>query len=1291
MSFRTNNYRIYHGSRGMEVLKNKHQKSISSATSDSARSDFVSSLIETLESDPAFAKDFYHSHEDLAVESFFVFAAKGARNAKELLKKCLDGCFECCLTFHRAKRAFIRRYTNLFGADMLPFMNKMRKWNADRQLAILKSTMSDVLVKDILAHPDTLMIPELDRVFVDKANIWQNRLLACASAAAPSPGAAVLLFHSNGGIRSWAMCNFKKSAYEHAKMDVEVINNCCRELSEVLKSFVGENTYNVTNDARLFTESLATALALAPLRKLTYDCTSKANSFQVALSEYLNHCSNNPTVANTCLTIFEPLILDMLLSQNATLAEATQVFLLVATGAESQIDALKHISILSFDSVIEALTGMALQPILLRHVMTVYSWFIAAKASDDSSVLWSQVWRWGDELLKTVYFSSKTTQTGWDAPMEKQAILTLFSNILTILEDEALNFVKSRQVLIQQKGTDLSLALLNLCITRGSVNDDLLDRVEKLLDKVSSTQKDRLKSWLDKHDGRVKNATILRNPWAFKADNQSLPRPDDKKPIKNIRPLPVGFSLGGSGAKFSVSSDKTTHKKPVGKGKLGQMMAELSGGASKWGAKLSGGSSNTSATAMNGRISPDIIEVSDDGSDKQENKGPKRTMKMVEDTQTGIKLRRVKGLDHSNDAKPLRTVQDLDRMILNFNTSRFSYKELVASLRELPVTFADAASYVAAFEPMLILECWEQYQQALNQETDGPSETFPCDVLSVSQVDDFTDIQFKRHGRLSPDEIVRLVSAESKVEVLGKVIERKRDKQAALVIVRIHCTTGSEHSKSLRPNSVWNCTRLFSLTTAYREYKALSRLPVYPLVNRILRPSPPVAAPPVQTRSLELQNTLHLNAPQSNAVNAGLQTREGFILVQGPPGTGKTTALLGLVGALPRPKKVLICTPSNAAADELTRRMMHGVYDTYGRLNQLRILRVGVTDALSADVQNVTLEWVVANAKKETGQQHMGEAERMGLERRHIDEAEIIISTLSFTGLEVTFHRELKFTDVIIDEACQAVETSTLIPMRYSTRRIFLFGDPNQLPATVLSVSAKEFSYSRSLFERMMEACPPYLLSIQYRMHPEISRIPSMLFYQGELKDAPDMADKCKATWHHDPVLPPYRFYDCQTGREQSTASNSKFNLAEAEACVKLVKRLFIAAPAESFRGRIGIISYYSSQLVKIKDFLRREFGPEALSHVAVGTVDSYQGQERDVIILSCVRAQSRGIGFVGDAKRINVSLTRAKKSLYVIGSANTLRQSDQMWRRLIEDSQSRHCFRSVSDIVIDRPCVPRW
>ena len=139
-------------------------------------------------------------------------------------------------------------------------------------------------------------------------------------------------------------------------------------------------------------------------------------------------------------------------------------------------------------------------------------------------------------------------------------------------------------------------------------------------------------------------------------------------------------------------------------------------------------------------------------------------------------------------------------------------------------------------------------------------------------------------------------------------------------------------------------------------------------------------------------------------------------------------------------------------------------------------------------------------------------------------------------------------------------------------------------------------------------------------MHPEISKIPSILFYQGKLTDAPGMAEKCRAAWHHDPVLPPYRFYDCQTGREQNSSKNSKFNLAEAQACVDIVRRLFIAAPKENFKGRIGIISYYSSQLSKIKDALRRSFGSDALNYVAVGTVDSYQGQERDVIILSCVR-----------------------------------------------------------------------
>ncbi|TPX34553.1 hypothetical protein SmJEL517_g02792 [Synchytrium microbalum] len=1334
------------------------------------RDSFTSALIADLQNSD-FASHFWERFvDDLAPDALFVFTASNAKQAKEALKAALNSCFKCYSCYNRARRAFVNKYTTLFGQeDMDIFVDRLRRWSASKHLAaLITDSISEAIVRELVAYPDVLMWKDLDQALVNNKQ-WQQHVKSL------SPGVVVLAFHSNIQLRDWAVSIVK----EGGSIDSEGLNTTCRELCSVMQSFATQSGYNITHSHKELAESLGTVLSVTSLSKLVFDGTQKAKTFQTVLANLLKSFIESRERAKSCLPGLQHVLVDMLASPNESLVGEATAFLTYATDKTTLVESLSMINVGTLANLTAALTSIALQPKYLQKVMLVYSLLVGAITAAPQDNMWRYMWGLGDELLKTVYFSSKHMGGSWESNAEKTAILTLFANLESVnsktdvpvmdLSESvqvALGFVKSRQLMIQQRATDLSLLLLNVCRARKCLNEEILEFVDKVLDKTSPNQKDRLNAWLKVNDTRPKAELVYKKPIVLDFDlhlesmeggfgvarqqlstkmnrevnsqvksqpntqsnnptnesgqSQAPPNPNvniGNTPIPhsttsdtsfpqvpktlppyrppsingaeldavfhNRRPLPNGFSINNSRPKSNGV------KKPIiGKhSKLSQIRAEVGQTIKPGHGNMKPKGPHTTVTITSNR-SPSPEEDSDGSGEKQAVK-PRRTMQLIDDHQPGSRIRRVQGLDKPVKPQPLRTVEELDRIVLNFNTSKFDINQLLDELREIPITFESSAEYVNTFERMLILECWEQYQQTLAEQEDQPGEEFSCDVLAVSQVDDFTDIQFKRTGKMAPDEIVRLVSGETKTQVLGKVTERKRDKQSTLVVVRISNRTGDESlAKSLRPNSVWQCTRLFSLTTAYREYKALSRLPMYPLRGRILKPSPPEVSS-ASARS-GLQNALHLNAPQTAAVDGALSTRQGFILVQGPPGTGKSTTLLGLVGALQRPKKILICTPSNAAADELTRRLMKGTYDTYGRFTQMNLLRVGVTDAIASDVTPVTLEAMVNNVMKDRGQSYLPEAEKVLLERQQMEQAEVIVSTLSFAGLETTFHHELKFTDVIIDEACQAVELSTLIPLRFCTRRVFLFGDPNQLPATVLSMSAKEFSYSRSLFERMMANSSPHLLSIQYRMHPEISRIPSILFYQGHLKDAPEMAEKCKAPWHHDPLLPPYRFYDCHSGREENSSNKSKFNMAEAQACVDLVKRLFISAPKEKFSGKIGIISYYSSQLSKIKTALTRAFGTDALGHVAVGTVDSYQGQERDVIILSCVRAQSRGIGFVSDAKRINVSLTRARKSLFIVGSGDTLR-NDDMWKKLIDDSYERHCFASVSNITIPKTVQPNW
>ena len=156
-----------------------------------------------------------------------------------------------------------------------------------------------------------------------------------------------------------------------------------------------------------------------------------------------------------------------------------------------------------------------------------------------------------------------------------------------------------------------------------------------------------------------------------------------------------------------------------------------------------------------------------------------------------------------------------------------------------------------------------------------------------------------------------------------------------------------------------------------------------------------------------------------------------------------------------------------------------------------------------------------------------------------------------------------------------------------------------------------------------MAALPIILRSIQYRMHPDISQLPSNLFYDGRLSDGPDMATKTKRPWHSHPKFGTYRFFSVESGTEESMpgASHSLMNRSEAQVAVALYNRLIREFSSTNFDFKVGVISMYRGQIVELKRAFRQRFGEEVLSTVDFNTVDGFQGQEKDIIILSCVRS----------------------------------------------------------------------
>ncbi|GBG87751.1 hypothetical protein CBR_g45905 [Chara braunii] len=340
------------------------------------------------------------------------------------------------------------------------------------------------------------------------------------------------------------------------------------------------------------------------------------------------------------------------------------------------------------------------------------------------------------------------------------------------------------------------------------------------------------------------------------------------------------------------------------------------------------------------------------------------------------------------------------------------------------------------------------------------------------------------------------------------------------------------------------------------------------------------------------------------------------------------------------------------------------------------------------------------------------------LRKKIIRDAEVVVTTLSGCGGDVyaalmgdvgnqsatlknrqqMAHAEDFFDAVVIDEAAQALEPATLIPLQLlgpSNTRCIMVGDPKQLPATVLSKAAASLNFERSLFERLQKSnYPVTMLSIQYRMHPEICRFPSSYFYGGQLVTGETVSISSRtAPFHERRCFGPYMFFDVVEGRERTSASQSIWNDAEIDLAIELFSTLQKWFPDEMRPGRVGVITMYRQQLQILRDRFARAFGQNIAQEVEFNTVDGFQGREVDILIVSTVRAhpqsssrealagnppgteERRSIGFVADVRRMNVALTRPRFSLWILGHATTLQAGAPLWAALIEDARRRDCF----------------
>ncbi|XP_036384373.1 probable helicase senataxin isoform X2 [Megalops cyprinoides] len=326
----------------------------------------------------------------------------------------------------------------------------------------------------------------------------------------------------------------------------------------------------------------------------------------------------------------------------------------------------------------------------------------------------------------------------------------------------------------------------------------------------------------------------------------------------------------------------------------------------------------------------------------------------------------------------------------------------------------------------------------------------------------------------------------------------------------------------------------------------------------------------------------------------------------------------------------------------------------------------------------------LSNERKQLGRQlKETRSRKQETQAKLLQGAHIICCTLSTSGsmvLESAFRRlgHEPFSCIIVDEAGQATEPETLIPMLYRCPALILVGDPEQLPPTVISQTAKEKKYDQSLMARLWkclhrmarenpQVCVPYIfLRVQYRMHPEICQFPSMHVYGRTLETDRNTVDNRRSNrW----PFQPYILFDVTDGRE--TKERESFcNHKEVKLVLFLIKMML-----DKQIIKVGVITPYNAQKLRIQESINREMAKEESKRlqVEVDTVDGFQGREMDCIIVSCVRASGEpgSIGFLGNRQRLNVTITRAKYSLFILGHLRTLREQSD-WGALIQDAYVR-------------------
>ncbi|XP_022737002.1 regulator of nonsense transcripts 1 homolog [Durio zibethinus] len=604
--------------------------------------------------------------------------------------------------------------------------------------------------------------------------------------------------------------------------------------------------------------------------------------------------------------------------------------------------------------------------------------------------------------------------------------------------------------------------------------------------------------------------------------------------------------------------------------------------------------------------------------------------------------------------------------------------------------YEDAYQYQNVFAPLIKLEA--DYDKMMKESQSKDNVTMRWDIgLNKKRIAYFVFPKEDNELRLVPGDELRLRysgdAAHPAWQAVGHVIKLTAQEEVALEL-RVSQGAPVDVNHGFSVDFVWKSTSFDRMQGAMKTFAvdetSVSGYIYHHLLGHEVEVQMVRNALP---RRFGAPGLPELNASQVFAVKSVLQ--KPISLIQGPPGTGKTVTSAAIVYHMAKQGQgqVLVCAPSNVAVDQLAEKIS---------ATGLKVVRLCAKsrEAVSSPVEHLTLHYQVRHLdtsekselhklqllKDEQGELSSSDekkykALKRATEREISQSADVICCTC--VGAGDPRLANFRFRQVLIDESTQATEPECLIPLVLGAKQVVLVGDHCQLGPVIMCKKAARAGLAQSLFERLvLLGVKPIRLQVQYRMHPCLSEFPSNSFYEGTLQNGVTINERQLLGIDFPWPVPnrPMLFY-VQMGQEEISASGTSYlNRTEAANVEKIVTTFLRSGVVPS---QIGVITPYEGQRAYIVNYMSRNgaLRQQLYKEIEVASVDSFQGREKDYIILSCVRSnEHQGIGFLNDPRRLNVALTRARYGIVILGNPKVL-SKQPLWNGLLTHYKEHECL----------------